>query len=431
MNNILFKNARILKMNGEDIFFGDLLVIDNKIAKIDKNIISTGSKIIECNNNLLLPGFKNFHTHSAMTFLRSHADDLSLRDWLYNYVFPMEENLKEGDVYTLSKLAFLEYLTSGITYCFDMYYFPYEIAKAAKDFGMRCTVLGTISDHSDSVEILKKYYSDINNSCDYVDFCLGFHAEYTTSDETLKTLSKLSHELKAPIFTHSSETLLEVEGCKERHDGLTPTQYFDKLGLYDFGGGAFHCNFFDEKDMEIFKSKNLTIVTCPGSNSKLASGVAPINEYLNKGINLTIGTDGPASNNSLDFFKEMYLVSVLQKLKYNDPKVMDGREVLKMATSNCKYVLGNYNYDTLEEGKLADIIMIDLSKPNMQPINNIEKNIVYSGSKENIKMTMINGKILYMNGEFFIDENVNELYKKAQEITDRLIKEGEETLKRK
>lgn len=418
-------------MNGEDIIISDLLVIDNKISKIEENIEEKDARIIECGGNLLMPGFKNLHTHSAMTFLRSHADDLSLRDWLYNYVFPMEENLKEGDVYTLSKVAFLEYLTSGITYCFDMYYFPYEIAKAAKDFGMRCTVLGTISEHSDSVDILKRYYQDINNSCEYVNFCLGFHAEYTSNEEMLTTLSKLAHEFKTPIFTHSSETLSEVEGCKERHNGLTPTEYFDKLGLYDFGGGAFHCNFFSENDMKIFKEKGLTVVTCPGSNSKLASGVAPLTDYLEKGINVALGTDGPASNNSLDFFKEMYLASVLQKLRKEDPKVMDGKDLLKIATVNGSKALPLFNNDTLEVGKLADIIMIDLSRPNMRPINNIEKNIVYSGSKENIKMTMINGKILYHNNQFFIDENVDELYERAQKITERLIKEGEETLRNK
>ena len=421
---ILFEDARILTMSDKPIFRGDLVVDGNRIVYIGNNGSRQGpfDRVILCRGNVLMPGFKNAHNHSAMTFLRSYADDLALRDWLYNWVFPIEAKLQPSDVYHLSKLAFAEYLTSGITANFDMYYFPKEIARAAIDFGMRTIILGTPTSFKESISSLRDNYEAINGKSDLVSFRLGFHAEYTSTHEMLVSLSGLANELKAPVFTHISETQNEVDGCIERH-GDTPAVYFEKLGLFNYGGGGFHGVYLTEQDMEIFKRRNLHLVTCPSSNTKLASGIAPIQKFLDFGINLSLGTDGPASNNSLDFFREMFLVTGLSKLKTMDPTSLDGYQVLKMATVGGARALGLDDADTLEVGKLADIIMIDLYRPNMQPINNIEKNIVYSGSKENVKMTMINGRILYEDGNFLLGESIEDIYKRAQEITDRIKQE--------
>lgn len=421
---ILFEDARILAMNDKPIFRGDLVVDGNRIVYIGPNGSKHGpfDRVIVCDGNVLMPGFKNAHNHSAMTFLRSYADDLSLRDWLYNWVFPIEAKLQPEDVYHLTKVALAEYLTSGITANFDMYYFPKEIARASEDFGMRSIILGTQTSFKESISSLRDNYLSINGKSELVSFRLGFHAEYTSTNEMLTSLSELSHELKAPVFTHISETQNEVNGCIERH-GATPAVYFEKLGLFDYGGGGFHGVFLTDEDMEIFKRRNLHLVTCPSSNTKLASGIAPIQKFLDYGLNLSIGTDGPASNNCLDFFREMFLVTGLSKLKTSDPTSLDGYQVLKMATVGGAKALGLEQADTLEVGKLADIIMIDLKRPNMQPINNIEKNIVYSGSKENIKMTMINGRILYEDGKFYLNEPIEEIYARAQEVTDRIKKE--------
>lgn len=421
---ILFEDARILTMSDKPIFRGDLVVDGNRIVYIGNNGSRQGpfDRVILCRGNVLMPGFKNAHNHSAMTFLRSYADDLALRDWLYNWVFPIEAKLQPSDVYHLSKLAFAEYLTSGITANFDMYYFPKEIARAAIDFGMRTIILGTPTSFKESISSLRDNYEAINGKSDLVSFRLGFHAEYTSTHEMLVSLSGLANELKAPVFTHISETQNEVDGCIERH-GYTPAVYFEKLGLFNYGGGGFHGVYLTEQDMEIFKRRNLHLVTCPSSNTKLASGIAPIQKFLDFGINLSLGTDGPASNNSLDFFREMFLVTGLSKLKTMDPTSLDGYQVLKMATVGGARALGLDDADTLEVGKLADIIMIDLHRPNMQPLNNIEKNIVYSGSKENVKMTMINGRILYEDGKFFIGEPIEDIYKRAQEVTDRIKQE--------
>ena len=420
----LLKNARILSMKeNEEIFEGNVLIENEKIIKISNEVINGAfDRIIDCNKNLLMPGFKNAHTHSAMSFARSISDDIPLQQWLNDVIFPMEAKLLPNDLYHLSKVSILEYLASGITACFDMYYEPLTFAKACEDMGFRAVLLGTVTKYRESVEEMKQAYNTINaNKNSLVTYQLGFHAEYTATEDILKELSKASHELKCPIFTHSSESKSEVEGCLLRH-GCTPTEYMDKLGLFDYGGGAFHCVYLSENDIKIFKERNLSIVTNPGSNCKLASGVAPIDRYIKEGVNLAIGTDGAGSNNGLDFFYEMRLASSLQKIINNDASAGQALDILKAATVGGSRALRLHNCDTLEEGKLADIIMIDLMKPSMQPLNNIKKNIVYSGSKDIIKMTMVNGQIKYMDGQFFVNEPIEDIYAKAQEITDNLRK---------
>ena len=414
----LFKNARILTMKSSDVISGELVVKDNKIAYIGPRYEGeVPDRVIDCEGNLLMPGLKNAHAHTAMVFARSCSDDLSLHDWLYTTIFPMEEKFEDGDIYHLTKLGILEYLTSGITAAFDMYFCVPEIVKASEELGFRSVILATSA--SEPISLLRERYQTINKPDALCSYFLGIHAEYTTSEERIKEIVALAHELKAPIYTHICETEAEVQGCVERH-GMTPVKYLDSLGFYDNGGGGFHCNYFSDEEIGIFKKHGCYIVTCPCSNLKLASGIAPLNRYKNAGLKIAIGTDGAGSNNALDMFREMYLSSALQKVTNKDPKVMDGLEVLKMATVNGALALGLTNSDVLDVGKYADIIMIDLKNPAMQPINNIAKNIVYSGSKDCVKMTMINGKILYFNHEFFVDQNVNDIIAKANEVTARL-----------
>ena len=414
----LFRNARILSMKSKDIILGELAVKDNKIYFLgDVYNGETPDRVIDCEQNLLMPGLKNAHAHTAMVFARSCSDDLSLHDWLYTTIFPMEEKFQEGDIYHLTKLGILEYLTSGITAAFDMYFQVPEIVKASEELGFRSVILAT--SNQEPISLLRERYETINKTDALCSYKLGIHAEYTTSEERITDVVKLAHELKAPIFLHVGETEAEVKGCVERH-GFTPVKYLDSLGFFDYGGGGFHCNYFTDEEVEIFKKHNCYIVTCPCSNLKLASGIAPLMRYKKAGLTIAIGTDGAGSNNALDMFREMYLVSTLQKVTTKDATAMDGFEVLKMATVNGAHALGLNNSDILEVGKNADIIMIDLKNPAMQPINNIAKNIVYSGSKDCVKMTMINGKILYYNHEFFVEQDVNEIIKKANEITQRL-----------
>ena len=221
------------------------------------------------------------------------------------------------------------------------------------------------------------------------------------------------------MYTHNSETEKEVNECRERY-GMTPTEFLDSLGMFDFGGGGYHCCHMSDKDFEIFKKHDMSAVTNPGSNTKLASGIAPVKRFLDEGINVAIGTDGPSSNNCLDMFREMFLVTGLAKLREKDASAVSGMDVLKMATVGGAKAMDLPDCDVLAEGKEADIIMIDLMQPNMQPINDIPNNLVYSGSKQNVKLTMIHGNILYEDGKFNIGMTPSEIYKAAALIQERL-----------
>ena len=414
----LFTNARILSMQDDKIIFSELLVKDNRIAYIgEKYKGEKPDKIIDCGGNLLMPGFKNAHAHTAMVFARSASDDLPLHDWLFDCIFPMEAKFIDGDIYHLTKCGLLEYIAGGITATSDMYFHVPEIVKASEEIGIRNMLVATSL--NDSISLLRERYQTLNKKDSLISFCLGIHAEYTTPKERIIDIANLAKELHAQVALHIGETENEVQGCVSRY-GTTPIKALNELGLFDNGGIAYHANYFSDEEIKICKEKNISIVTCPASNAKLASGICPVSKYLEAGLTIGIGTDGAGSNNSLDMFKEMYLVSVLQKLSYKDASKMDGFEVLKMATIGSSKILGLKDSDVLDVGKYADIIMIDLKNPAMQPLNNIAKNIVYAGSKDIVKMTMINGKILYYDHKFLINEDVDAIYKKAQEITDRL-----------
>ena len=425
-------NARILTMEpGKDIFTGEVWVNGDRIIFVgteeegrsycntNRDAILIWDREIDCKGNLLMPGFKNAHTHSAMTLMRSKADDLPLQDWLGTQIFPIEAKMTAEDIYHLSKIAIMEYLTSGITAAFEMYLTPFSVADSFRDCGFRCVQTSCVNNFSQSVELLEKYYNELNGRDAYNSFILGVHAEYTCSKELLEQCAELTHKYHAPFWLHIQETRSETDECKERY-GMTPIEFLDSLGLFDYGGGGYHVVWTTEKDWEIMKKRKLFAVTNPGSNTKLASGIAPIADYLREGIPVAIGTDGPASNNCLDMFREMFLTTGLAKLKNMDASSVDAAEVLKMATVNGAHAMGLYDADYLAKGKLADIIMLDLNQPNMQPINNIVKNIVYSGSKSNIMMTMIGGIIRYENGQFNIGADPMEIYRKAEEISERL-----------
>ncbi|MDR2889819.1 MAG: amidohydrolase [Lachnospiraceae bacterium] len=378
---------------------------------------------IDCHGNLLLPGFKNAHTHSAMTLMRSHADDQPLSQWLNQQIFPVEAQMTGEDIYHLTRLAILEYLSGGITAIFEMYLTPETIAAACRDSGMRCVQVGGINDFSAITPArMAELYEQLNGRDRLNRFHLGFHAEYTCQEGLLREVAGLSQHYKAPVFTHLAETAAEVCGCRERHQNQTPAVYLESLGLFDHGGGGYHCVHMTDEDLDLFQQKGLYAVTNPASNLKLASGIAPIAAFLKKGIPVAIGTDGPASNNCLDFFREMFLVTGLAKYREADASAVAAAKVLQMACVNGARCMGLTESVNLSAGQLADIILLDLQQPNMQPINNPVANIVYSGTKQNVIMTMINGRILYDRDGFHIGEDPTVIYAKANEIAARLLR---------
>lgn len=411
-----FYNARILKTKNHsfEVIRGELVVDGKTILSIKETNGSEGAfdNEINCEGNLLIPGFKNAHSHTAMVFLRSYADDLPLQDWLFKQVFPKEDQLTEENVYWFTVLGIMEYLTSGITTGFDMYYFPPVVAKAAADCGFRMVQTSGLNNFGGTVEAVEYNYNTVNELSDLTSFIIGFHGEYTTSMELMEGIAKLADKYKSPVFMHNSETKSEFKECFDRWD-MSPTQITDSLGMYKYGGGGYHCVWCDEKDARIFREKGLYAVTCPASNLKLASGIAPLKYYLDNEVKIAIGTDGAASNNGLDFFREMYLAATLNKATFKDASAVHAEEILYAATHEGANAMGLTDCSCLEVGQKADIVMIDMNMPNMQPENNVVKNLVYSGSKSNVKMTMVNGKILYNDGKFDIGFDPKEVYAKT------------------
>lgn len=425
-------HARILTMQeGEDIFSGEVWIKNDRIEKVVKESDAktfslseeTFDEQIDCMGNLLLPGFKNCHAHGPMTFLRSYADDLPLQEWLNEKIFPAEAKLTENDIYTLMQLAVLEYVRGGITTSFEMYFYPEMIAKACIDMGFRVVLSGTVFgseepvDHA--VDTLVQDYKAFHKCHPLVDYKLGFHSEYSCCRTLLEQIAELSRKYQEPVFMHNSETMREVEECITRY-GMTPVKLMNQLGLFDYGGAGHHLVYTDSEDMDILKEKGIYVVTNPSSNLKLASGIAPVKEYLEKGIPVAIGTDGPASNNNLNFFKEMYLTAALQKIKYKDAAAVSPYEVLKMAAVNGADMLGLSDCNSIAEGKQADMILIDMLRPNMQPMNHLVNNLIYSGSNDNVIMTMIAGKIVYVDGTYRIHADPLEIYEKANYIIRRI-----------
>ena len=412
----IIENVQLWVKGNEIIYIGDGKDTDEVLAKSGPVI---WDREIDVKGNLLMPGFKNAHTHTAMTFLRSYADDLPLQEWLFDRVFPHEGQLVEEDIYHLDILGIMEYLTSGITSNFDMYFFPPMNGKASVDCGFRTVQTSGLNNFGGSIEILEENYLKVNELSELSSFMIGFHAEYTTSMELMEGVASLAEKYKSPVWAHNSETELEVKECIERH-GKTPTALMDSLGMFKYGGGGYHCVWLDDGDIEIFKNRGLTAVTNPCSNLKLASGIAPVKRFVDEGINLAIGTDGPASNNALDMFREMYLCATLAKVREMDAECVSAEKVLYAATAGGAKAMGLEDCDRLEVGKKADIIMLDLNQPNMQPQNNIVKNIVYAGNKTNVKLTMVNGRVLYEDGRFDIGFDPEDVYRKANEIIRRM-----------
>lgn len=421
--NTRIHNVKILAMEeGNSIIQGEVWLQDDTVTYVGpyRETEKNWDKEIDGQGNLLMPGFKNAHTHSAMTFLRSHADDLKLDEWLHNKVFPAEAKLTGESLYWFTKLAFMEYLTSGITAAYDMYFYVDDGARAAKDTGFRYVFCDSINNFGGTVEQVEKDFLRLNTDASrQISHRIGFHAEYTTSRELMEGIAALADKYQAPVSVHCSETRKEVEECRER-TGMSPVAYMDSLGLFKYGGTLFHCVHMDDTDYEILKKRGIYVVTNPASNLKLASGIAPIKRYVDLGIPVAIGTDGAASNNCLDMFREMFLVTGLQKAVCDDPEAVPAWEVLKMATVNGAHACGLAECDRIAEGKKADLILIDLNQPNMQPVRNPEKNLVYSGSKMNVKMTMVGGKVLYQDGEFYLDCPKEEIFRKANEYAEKI-----------
>ncbi len=423
----LFKNARVLNLKHPNGYYYGCVVVNDQIIEYAGESLPGGNfdRVIDVKGNILMPGFVNAHTHTAMALLRGVKDDAVLDDWLFNGVVPIEDRMTKEDVYWGQMLGIAECVRNGIT-CLEEGYFYFDaLADAIIKAGIRARIgIGPRIHGSDSTnyyENLKQTYQMVNskNKNNLITMACFAHAIYTVDEEKFYHMIKFANDYNLPLSIHLSETLKEVGDCTAKLNGITPPAYLESLGYFDKECLCYHCVHMDKDDLQILADYGASVATCPSSNIKLASGIAPIYAMQNKGINIAIGTDGPASNNTLDMFKEMFLVATLSKVSLYDSSVVNAREVLEMATINGAKALG-VNSGEIEAGKNADIILIETNSPHMQPDINVISNLVYSARGSDVYFTMVNGKVLYENGKYSIGEDIETIYKKANEIRKKL-----------
>lgn len=355
----------------------------------------------------LMSGFFNGHAHSPMTMLRGYGENMDLQEWLFDYIFPYEDHLNSERVYAATMLAAAESLRYGIISSNDMYYFCDDMARAYLDSGIKGNIsrsLSIMDDVSLSSTVpgreARQLFLDYDGEGDgKIKIDMSLHSEYTNIERTARELAELTKELGTGMHVHVSETKKETEECIARH-GKTPTAFLADAGLFDTRTIAAHCVWLTDEDMRILKEKDVFVAVNPISNLKLASGVCNVPELLKRGINICIGTDSTASNNSLDFIEEMKIFAIAPKMYYNMPSEITVGDVLYAATRGGALSQGRNDTGILKEGAKADLIVLDISGPHMHPVHDLTNNIVFSACGSDVRMTMIDGKVLYENGEY-------------------------------
>jgi len=399
-----------------------------KVSDRQGNALPEADEIINAEDTLILPGLINTHGHSPMTIFRGMADDLPLKEWLFNHIFPAEaKHLNPDTVYWASLLACLEMIASGTTTYVDGYFLADGIVKAAHKAGIRALIAqGVIDlpapgrpDPKKNPELALAFLERWMDFSDLITPGLFCHSPLTCSDKTLQVAHEISKRFASPLQVHLSETRDERTEIRKR-TGLKPVFYLDDLGLLDSNLIAAHAIYLDEEEMELLARRGVKVAHCPESNMKLGCGIAAVAKMLEKGITVGLGTDGCASNNNLDLFGEMDAAAKLAKVANLDPTVLDAITVLKMATVGGARVIGlEDKIGTIEPGKKADIIIVDTNTPHMTPMYNPYSQLVYSATGGDVRDVIVNGKIVYRDRCFTAldrDEVINEVKK----ITRRL-----------
>ncbi|MFC1690645.1 amidohydrolase, partial [Nanoarchaeota archaeon] len=361
--SIIIKNV-LLKNKIRDIY-----IEENKIKEINEKISHEAEFKINGKNKAVIPSFINAHTHAAMTLMRGYADDMVLDEWLQNKIWPLEGKLTEEDVYQGSKLACLEMIKSGTTFFNDMYWHYHGTAKAVEEMGIRSAVSAVFIDLFDKakadeqIKLNKKLFEETKKYSDRVIFALGPHAIYTVSEESLHWAKEFADKNNVPLHIHVSESKKEVDDCLKQHK-LRPVEYLEKIGFLGHNVIACHSIWLDDKEIQILKKNDVKIAHNPASNMKLCSGVFPYEKIKKAQLTIALGTDGCASNNNLDMLEEVKIASLLQKLNDNNPTVMPATEAFDLATINGAKAFG-LNCGEIKEGKLADLLLIDLKNVQM------------------------------------------------------------------
>lgn len=433
--DILITGGTVLTMAGPNIDDGSVAISDGTIVAVGRSAdidpSYEASTTIHARGMAVLPGFINTHTHVPMTLFRGIADDRDLMDWLQNYIFPAEaKNVDREFVRWGTRLAAAEMIQSGTTTFTDMYYYESDIAREAKKAGLRAVAGETVIDFpapdnktwDAAMDYTRRFINEWKGDA-LITAAIAPHAPFTVSREHLMQVRALATELGAPILIHVSETQAEVAQVKEKQGGLTPGAYLDSIHFLGHDVIAAHGVWLTPEELKIFAERRTGIAHCPESNSMLASGIAPVVAMRAAGINVGLGTDGPAgSNNNLDMVEEMASAARLQKIGRMDPKALTARDVLVMGTIGGARVLGmEAKIGSLEAGKRADIAIIDLEQAKSQPVYAVESAIVYAASGSSVVTTICDGKILMRNRKLLTVDGPAAVAK-AKEYRDRVLK---------
>lgn len=410
---ILFKNANLTEGYGYEHSV-NILVKQDKIAYVGSEIpTDAADRVIECNGNLIIPAFYNTHCHSAMTLFRGYGDDLPLQRWLHEKIFPAEDRLTSESVYYGSKIAIAEMIRNGTVSFSDMYFFLDDTARAVDECGVKANLSRSLVSFDpdidpasdarliEAVDVVKR----LNGSADgRIKVDMSLHAEYTNVEKYCRYVAQVGKELGVGMQVHISETASEHDECIARH-GMTPIRFFEETGVLDLPTTAAHCVWVEDGDIEIMAKRGVSAAHNPVSNLKLGSGIMPYKKMKDAGVNITLGTDGAASNNRLSVLREMQFAALIHKGHDLDPSVTLAADMIKIATKNGAIAQGRYDCGEIKVGNKADLLMIDFDAINNIPSYNFESAVMYSMTEENILMTMCDGNILYENRAYTtIDE---------------------------
>lgn len=421
---ICIKNGNIISMDESKdyiLYNTDVLIDGNKIIKIDKNInVDENTQIINADNKVVIPGLINAHAHVPMSIFRETLDGYNLQDWLSKKIWPMEDKLTKEDIYYASYLTYLEMIKSGVTTINDMYFMTDEIISSALDSGIRLQTTRTfIGSNKKDLERLEELDTLIGKyKEDTITFNLGIHGLYTTTSSFIDECLEFNKKHNLNIHMHFCENEKEVSDIKNTYN-LNPVDILEgkfnnqKLILA-------HCVKLTKEDIIKLSKLNVSVVHCPVSNLKLGCGIANINEMLNNNINVCLGTDGQGSGSNLDLFEVMKFTALLQKGINENAKLLPSYEVLKMATINGAKALNlSDKIGSIEVGKLADIIIIDIDDIKIKPVNNLLSEIVYNVKSNNVETTIINGKIL-MKNKTIINNIESRIVEQCNKIVNRI-----------
>ncbi len=394
MNDFVISGVKMFKPSGE-VVTADIHVSGDKISEITPST--------QTSKFLATPGLVNAHTHASMTLLRSYSDDKSLMDWLQKDIWPIEAKMKRKDIYWGAALAAVEMIKSGTTAFADMYGpCMEEVAKVVDESGLRgslCRGLIGIFDGDEKLADNVELYKNCHGAADgRVTIMFGPHAIYTCPPDYLKKVAAEAQKLGAEIHIHMNETKTEIEDSIKTY-GKRPFEVVNETGIFDTGTLAAHCVHLSDAEIEIIKAKKIRIAHNPGSNMKLASGIAPVKKLLDEKITVALGTDGASSNNNLDMLEEIRLAALLAKVDTLDPLAVPATQAIQMATEFGAEALGLKNVGKLEVGMKADIVLWDMSGVEWQPNYNPASLLVYSANSSAVDTVIVDGKILMQNRE--------------------------------